>query len=282
MTSNTKDAPTIVADGADMIVRLPGFSAQTYPDGIRVSRLLANGDGNTKTRKNVGYKSAGLSLSPHKSAGVGNVCTDASPGCIAGCLDGQGLASVFETIAYARRAKTVLWYRERQWFLDRLQLDCERLERVAKRDKMPACVRLNMFSDIAWENHGIIRDFPNVQFYDYTKHLHRAGQRLPNYWVTFSRSEANDNAARHVLRSGDNVAIVFHEPGKHTGNRSHLQRLPQTWHGFPVVDGDTNDLRFDDPRGRTRGRVIGLRLKAHSNATRQGIIKSGFSVKVTR
>ncbi|WP_456062000.1 GP88 family protein [Aporhodopirellula aestuarii] len=263
-------------------VWVDGFGDR-FPEGLEVPRLLANGDSNTKTRKNVGYVSCGLSMSPHRSIGIGNVCTSASAGCVAGCLNDQGLASVFETIGYARKARTVLWYLERQWFLETLASDLERWQRKADRKGLELCARLNMFSDIQWERYGIPQGFPQVKFYDYTKHSKRAGELLPNYWVTFSRSETNHADCLNALKRGANVAVVFHdEGGKFVGNRSGRQRLPSSWRGFPVVDGDTTDLRFDDPRGKTRGRVVGLRLKAHDNATRAAIIESGFSVKVKR
>ncbi|TWT91626.1 GP88 family protein [Neorhodopirellula pilleata] len=254
-----------------------------FAEGLEVHALLASGDSNTKTRKNVGYLSCGLSMSPHQSVGFGNVCTDASPACVAGCLNAQGLASVFETIGYARKARTVLWYLARDWFLETLARDVERWQRKAERKGLELCARLNMFSDIPFERFGIPQQFPEVKFYDYTKHPKRAGALLPNYWVTFSRSETNDAAVLQTLRNGANVAVVFHDTaGRFVGNRSGRQRLPQSWRGFPVIDGDTTDLRFDDPRGRTRGRVIGLRLKAHSNKARAEMITSNFSVEVRK
>jgi len=264
-------------------VKLSGFKPDTYPDGVSIASMLAGGDANTKTRKNNGrgYLSAGLSLAPHQSAGVGNVCTDASAGCVAGCLAGQGLASVFQSITYVRRCKTSLWYVHRAWFLERVRADLETWQRKAQRAGLRLCVRLNMFSDLAWERYEIPQSFPDVMFYDYTKHASRAGLVCPNYWVTFSRSETNEIETLETLASGSNVAVVFYNDGAFTGNRSHLQRLPKTWRGFSVVDGDTTDLRFDDPRGRSRGRVIGLRLKAHSNESRQSMIDSGFAIRTS-
>lgn len=81
----TKDQFNITWVDGVPVVRCHGFKPKTFPDGLPVSRLLASGDSNTKTRKNVGYLSAGLSMSAHRSAGIGNICTDASPGCVRGC-----------------------------------------------------------------------------------------------------------------------------------------------------------------------------------------------------
>jgi hypothetical protein len=248
--------------------------------------LLSDGDTNTKLRKNgAGFITGGMSMSPEKSAGIGNTCAHASPGCIKACLDHQGMASVWKTIGESRRAKTALYYEDRERFLAILRGDIERYARRAERQNKRLAIRLNVFSDIAWEQHGIPQLFPDVQFYDYTKNPKRAVSKnlvLPNYHVTFSRSEVNENLTLDALANGCNIAAVFADSKRpFVGNRSHLQQLPKTWRGFRVVDGDISDLRFEDPNGRLRGCVVGLRLKAHSYAERTLAIDSGFPI-VTR
>ena len=247
-------------------------------------RLLGDGDSNTKLRKNgAAFETLGLSLSPHKSAGVGNLCTHASLGCIASCLNEQGLASVFSAIKDARKRRTEIFYHDRGWFIDRVKTEIGNRCKLAKKRGTRVAVRLNVFSDVIWERvaPSIFTDFPDVSFYDYSKHPNRFGAILPNYWVTFSRSETNDQDCLRILDSGGNVAVAFADAGgKFVGNRAGLQTLPKTWKGFQVIDGDISDLRFEDTRGRKRGRVVGLRLKAHSNAAREQAIKSGFAVVV--
>jgi hypothetical protein len=258
-------------------------TAHSYPefDGVRVTRLLQPGDGNTKLRKNgPEILTAGLSLAPEKQSGVGNTCPHASPGCSAACLDHQGLASVFQTIRRARIAKTRFFYADRPAFLEMLRTDLRRFQRKAEREQKKLAVRLNVFSDIAWERH-IIGEFPDIQFYDYTKNAGRVPQGISNYQLTFSRSELNEADCLSVLQKAGNVAVVFADmEHNYVANRSGLQRLPKTWRGYHVVDGDISDLRFQDPVGRTRGRVIGLRLKAHSSQERRQAIESGFAVPV--
>ncbi|MCP4922552.1 MAG: hypothetical protein GY915_00775, partial [bacterium] len=46
-----------------------------------------------------------------------------------------------------------------------------------------------------------------------------------------------------LCKSGGNVAVVFRE------------RLPETWLGLEVLDGDQNDLRFQDKKGCIVGLV---------------------------
>jgi hypothetical protein len=245
-----------------------GFPVVTI-DGVRITvrKLLSDGDSNTKLKKNGGrgYLTAGLSLAPWKTAGIGNVCPHASAGCAQACLDHQGMASVFASIRRARRAKTVVWYLARQWFLAQLRKEIELAQNKAERQGLRLAVRLNVFSDIAWEDHGIVDEFPSVQFYDYTKNPKRAGAVRPNYWVTFSRSETNEADALHLLSQGRNATVVF------------AHGLPRKWNGHTVIDGDETDLRFTDPRGR-KGRVIGLVIKAHSQQERDNAIASGFAV----
>jgi hypothetical protein len=108
-------------------------------------------------------------------------------------------------------------------------------------------IRLNVFSDWQWERQfpWLFETFPEVQFYDYTKHYRRMFRPRPaNYHLTFSLHEANRHLAPSVLEAGMNVAVVTPDP------RGSL-------FGRPVIDGDTHDLRFLDPAPV----VVGLRPK---------------------
>ena len=273
---------------------------------IKLRTVVANGDQNTKLAKNgktQEFIGCGISASPYRLAWreysasadhwqgeivesleqaegvtVVNSCPMASDGCAMACLDHQGLASVFDHIRYARMIRTIAFHRYRNWYLDKVRADISRWQRRAEKQGKRLCCRLNVFSDIPWESFNVIQQFPNVEFYDYTAIPNRAGRLLPNYWVTLSRKENNDSAVLSALADCKNVAVVFHDSKPMVGNRSKLQRLPKRWNGFDVIDGDTTDLRFTDPRGRKRGRVIGLRLKAHSKAERISAIESGFAV----
>jgi len=88
------------------------------------------------------------------------------------------------------------------------------------------------------EFRNLMELFPRVQFYDYTKLAKRIrSDRMPgNYHLTFSLTETNLTTALGVLEAGRSVAVVTAAP-------------LETFHGFPVVDGDRNDFRFMDPGG---------------------------------
>jgi len=173
--------------------------------------------------------------------------------------------------------KTRYFYQHRSKFL--AQLEREIANKVKNNPNQDIAIRLNVLSDFPWEKTGIIDKFPEVEFYDYSKNPRRAGLIRPNYWVTFSRSETNENKALEHLSNGKNVAVVFHNIDGKTGSHSGKQTLPRTWKGYKVIDGDETDLRYLDTRGRLHGRVVGLRLKSATKKNRQFAIDSGFSVE---
>jgi hypothetical protein len=241
------------------------------PKPVTIRRLLGDGDSNPKTAKNK-VATRGLSLYPANGAGIGNVCPHAGV-CVAPCLAHQGQGPV-PSVMSSRVAKTVLWYLARDWFLAKLNRELS-----AFRASVPsgdvAGVRLNMFSDIPWEHFGVIDEHADIEFYDYTKNPRRSGQLRPNYWVTFSYdgTPESESHARRILETGGNVSAVFHNVDGKCGKAAHRQRLPQSFMGFPTINGTKTDWRPEDPRGV----VVALPLLARTYASRNNAIESGFS-----
>ena len=207
-------------------------------------KLLTDGDNNPKTMKSNkagDFITSILHLAPAKSSGIGNVCTSASPGCIASCLFTAGRGRM-QNVQVARIAKTKMWFEHREKFVELLIKEIGSLvKKAAKLGKLPA-LRLNGTSDIIWEKQApeLFTLFPTVQFYDYTKHVFRCGKnyKLPvNYHLTFSRSETNDAECKRVIKAGKcNVAVVFEN-----------KNYPPIWMGRPTYSMDDTDLRFLDP-----------------------------------
>ena len=223
--------------------------------------LLTAGDRNTKLAKGEEYvMTCGLPLMAHKAAGAGiNMCEFASLGCIAGCLVRAGRAMIWNNINKGRTARTRAWKQMPELFIARLIYEIARWLIKAKAAGKRLAVRLNMFSDEAWERliPQLFAMFPEVIFYDYTKDPKRAmkfarGEFPANYHLTFSRSENNERACRRLLKAGCNVSVVFD-----LGAGKNRKALPARWKGFPVIDGDQTDMRFADPRGV----VVGLSAK---------------------
>jgi hypothetical protein len=235
---------------------------------VNVKRLLTAD--NTKTRKGEkrGFLTMGLSMSPHKTAGLGNVCTSAGL-CIETCLDETGLGSVFRSIHAYRAAKTWLWFNDKKLFWEILETDLARATRKADRENLELAFRPNMFSDNQYEKFPAFRNlldrFPAAFPYDYTKHHKRMfGSRPDRYHLTYSRSENRDQQAVECLDAGFNVAVVFNHDENH---------LPETWFGFPVINGNENDIRFIDPPAS----VIGLPMKYGRLAQAHRMLETGFA-----
>jgi len=221
-------------------------------------RLISRGESNPKTAKSAdyGYLTGGLHLAPHISSGF-QACGSHTVGCSSNCLYVQGRGRM-NTVQQARIRKTRLYFERREEFLADLVKDISSIERRAVKNNLKPCIRLNVLSDIRWERHNIIEQFPNVTFYDYTKHKNR--KRLPeNYSLTFSRSEVTTNAQiDQAIENGMNVAVVFRD------------ELPSIWHGLPVIDGTTHDLRFLDPSPC----IVGLVAKGSAKKDLTGFVVS--------
>ena len=226
-----------------------------------VNSLLGKPESNTKLAKSQGeYRVVGLSLAAEKSSGF-QVCPKATLGCKLSCIFKSGMAGVFPTINVARIAKTRAYFKHRPQFLFKLWHEVEKEEIIAKKNGQKLAVRLNVFSDIAWEREfwTLFYDFHKVQFFDYSKVIKRMfdEKRPKNYHLTFSRSESNEEECLQVLRAGMNVTAVFRD-----------RNFPAKWKGFRTYSGDETDLRFLDPSPR----VIALYAKGPGKKDETGFV----------
>ena len=226
-------------------------------------KLLTTQNYKTTKGEKLGILTGILYLAPAKISGY-EVCPRRSAGCTEACLYTAGMGA-FSNVQQARINKTKLFFEDRESFLDQLRKDIKALVRKAEKANMTPAIRLNGTSDIEWTRLGLMQEFPNVQFYDYTKVLNRLTKDLPtNYHITFSQNESNGFEVMTALNSGFNAAVVF--------NVKKGEDMINEWNGYPVYDGDDTDLRFMDPKG---GYVIGLRAKGKARKD-----ESGFVIKV--
>ena len=255
---------------------VPMLDKSTY----RVKRLLAKGSQNTKTAKSdkagVGILTYSLSLAPASVSGF-NLCSSSSHACRFGCLFTSGYARVNpRAIQPARIAKSRLFKLNSDEFGKRLTYELALAHKMANRKGLRLFVRLNVLSDVFWERSypALFTQFPNVTFYDYTKHFPRMLRFLnrdfpANYHLTFSWSGENLQECMQVLKGSGNVAVPFDV--KYAGEKR--RPLPPTWYGHPIIDGDITDLRPLDPQG---GYVVGLRAKGDAKLDKT----SGFVILV--
>ena len=89
--------------------------------------------------------------------------------------------------------------------------------------------------------------FPDVTFYDYTKvpSRHLLLDKYKNYDLTFSYSGENLDECHTMLGKGVRIAVVFRK------------KLPETFWGREVIDGDLFDARYHDKNDV----IVGLKFK---------------------
>jgi hypothetical protein len=220
----------------------------TYTKRQLARRLLTVSNAKTIKGENLGYLTGILYLSPSTESGVMDTCRSATKHCIKACLKAAGRMRMPASVA-SRIWKTRLLHSDRDLFMATLRANIQALIRRSEREGLTPCVRINGTSDLPSIAREMAAEFPEVQFYDYTKHPKPWIRTDPNYYLTFSYSGENMPQAIEALEHLTNVSVVFDTPKG--------QSLPTTWNGYRVIDGDSHDLRFLDPRGV----VIGLRAK---------------------
>ena len=233
-----------------------------------MAKLLNNGNAKTRKGEKLGWITYGLHLAPFNLSGK-NVCSHASAGCAAACLNTAGRGAM-SNVQKARIAKTQKFFDDKEGFTWQLAKEIGNAVKLANKKGMKACFRLNLTSDLPWENIkvksngknlSLMEMFPDVQFYDYTKNFKRAkawadGKMPGNYHLTFSRSESNDSFCAILNLLGVNIAAVFRGS------------LPKSYNGNEVIDGDETDLRFLDGKNK----IVGLVEKGLAKKDETGFV----------
>ena len=171
---------------------------------------------------------------------------------------------IFKNVQAARLKKALAFVEHQAEFLTQLNKEIAAKLKSAKRKGMRCAIRLNVLSDVAWHELIDMPSFSEVQFYDYTPNPGRMmaflrGELPSNYHLTFSRKENNQSMVELIASMGGNIATVF-------------SKLPETYLGKPVIDGDVSDARFLDPKGV----IVGLKAKGSKGKKDE----SGFVIQV--
>ena len=221
--------------------------------------LAVSSDVKTTKGEKLGVLTGILYLAPANISGY-EVCPRRSKGCTDACLYTAGMGK-FNNVQAARIKKTKMFFENRDEFLKILSDDIKSLVKKANKINMIPAVRLNGTSDIDWTRFDIMNQFPDVQFYDYTKVLNRLSKSIPdNYHLTFSKNESNDKECQSALNLGFNVAVVF--------STKKGSPLPEKYMGYTVYNGDETDVRFKDPKGV----VVGLIAKGDAKKDETGFV----------
>ena len=220
------------------------YKARLSALGLTYRPILGTASAKTVKGQKIGMLTGIIYLVPDAT-----ICAMAKlAGCMTPCLATAGRGA-FHTIQKQRQAKTDCFKTDQRAFMLSFAADVWTLARSAAKRKMTPLVRPNGTSDILWENIevcdglNIFQCFPDVQFYDYTKHPSRklAGKTAGNYDLTYSFSGITPIGITHKgLLNPDNsrVAVVFHRRAE----------IPASFRGWPVVDGDNTDVRHIEPK----------------------------------
>ena len=244
-------------------------------------KLLGVGN-NAKTVKGDGseYLTAILYMTPYKVwvetlGRYSNSCPMAEQaGCIDACLNTAGRGHL-SSVQSARMRKAQWFYNDRKSFMSQLYEDVTKFSNYCFKRGIKPCVRLNGTTDIQWENIkyddglNIFEHFSDVQWYDYTKIANRRKVKdIPNYHLTWSYPNADPRYAAMLdtaIENGMNAAVVFRS--------NFIEVKPKCWHtwnGYPVIDGDKDDLRFLDPKG---GHIVALYAKGKAKKDTSGFVQ---------
>lgn len=218
------------------------FKLQLLSEHLPYRPILGESSAKTVKGERIGYLTAICYLVPDEK-----LCPFAMmAGCFDGCLKSAGRGA-FNSVQAARAAKTAFFYENQRAFMLSLCADVWSHMRRAEKLGLIPLVRPNGTSDIAFENilidgKTIFQMFPDVQFYDYTKHPSRklAGKTTGNYDLTFSFSALTPKPVSiKGLVNPDNkrTAVVFMKKAD----------IPSTFRGWQVVDGDDTDVRHIEP-----------------------------------
>jgi len=230
----------------------------------------AKKSGNTKIKKTGDdarlfgkpVRMAQLSMMPNSILCAGSKAA----GCMHDCLKEAGLASVYKSVNVARQYKTDYFLAEPEKFKAQLIRELTNFSKLCKKQGVQGVVRLNVLSDIAWEDIEIPQLFPELFFYDYTKRVKRIGKTPDNYKLMFSYS-GKASYRKQVEEAYDKdvpIAVVFR--GK----------FPKKFLGREVIQGDLSDLT-NVQSGKV---VVGLKAKGPAKKNDNGFVVDASLIAV--
>lgn len=219
------------------------FKAQLKAEGLPYRPILGEASAKTVKGEKIGYLTAICYLVPDAK-----LCPFAHlAGCFDPCLKSAGRGA-FNSTQRARAAKTRFFYENQRAFMLSMCADIWTESRRAERLGFQLLVRPNGTSDIPYENIKIdgltiFQMFPDITFYDYTKHPSRKldGKTAGNYDLTYSFSMLTPKqiSIKGLSNTANQrTAVVFQ-------NRADI---PESFRGWPVIDGDDTDVRHIEPQ----------------------------------
>jgi hypothetical protein len=186
-----------------------------------------------------------LYLASHTMVASKTLCPNAiRNGCHVDCLVSSGMLGM-KAQQIAMISRTLYYLNFKKEFMAQLRLE---INKGYKKYGNSFAVRLNGTSDINWKD--IVNEFPNVQFYDYTKNKNMMiKNKNKNHHYTFSGSMFSDYSRgqlKQAINEGLNIAIAFNTK---ESKKDTLKIPKQLFNNKPLVSFDDTDVRFKDKRG---------------------------------
>jgi len=181
------------------------------------------------------------------------LCTPKYVKCIKECFYNSGqLGMPVQQKALQERSN--FFKKDFNGWLAMLERDLKAHIRKAHKLNLRPSFRLNGTSDIKTQDLGLIEKYKEVMFYEYTKDFGQYSKH-DNFYLLYSYDGTNWGECVKKLHQGLNVALVF-------------DKIPKTFKGYSVINGDNSDLRFLDRQGV----IVGLKPK--------GKLKKAKGIKV--
>ncbi len=234
-------------------------AAVKYYKSLKVSEVkqeflkqgLLNQNAKLAKSKNGESNNWGLELVPSDLIGSFNFCGQETT-CKFECLFFSGTQNILKSnsiikgeLSHAikkRIRRAFLYLTDQGFFYSLLAQNITNKNEIAKLQGQKSEIRLNVFSDLDWT--AFMDSLTEIKFYDYTKFWDRSSPS--NCDITYSASERTTIKQIHEkINQGHNVAMVFN--GK----------LPESYDGIEVIDGDLSDSRMNDKKGC----IVGLKVK---------------------
>ena len=229
-------------------------------------KLLDTTASNTKIAKTVGKADGKIRLASLSMMPTSKLCpASKAAGCFDACLKSAGRGR-FDNVKSGRQRKTEFFESQRLAFLDQLVKELRNFSKLCAKQGVQGVVRLNVLSDIAFEDYGIPQEFPELQFYDYTKRANRLGKTPENYRLMFSYSGRDQYKTQVSIATTKRapIAVVFNGT------------MPETFLGRQVIDGDQSD--WDNVNAGAV--VVGLKAKGQATKDNTGFVVHTGKVKL--
>ena len=229
-------------------------------------KLLDTNASNTKIAKTVGKAGGKIRLASLSMMPTSKLCpASKAAGCFDACLKSAGRGR-FDNVRDGRLRKTEFFESQRLTFLDQLVKELRNFSKLCDKQGVQGVVRLNVLSDIAWEDYDIPQSFPELEFYDYTKRANRLGKTPENYRLMFSYSGREQYKTQVSIATTKRapIAVVFNG------------EMPETFLGRKVVDGDQSD--WDNVNAGAV--VVGLKAKGQASKDDTGFVVHTGKVKL--